>query len=295
MKGTRLHLDLFRVFYDLTQTKSFSRAAAQNYLTQSAVSQQVSFLERHLGRKLIDRGKGRFSLTETGEALLEGSRKILEAYQEVVDRVRHPGQLSGMIRAETVYSIGLYQLDISVKAFLQRYPKVNLHLEYNRSDRIYSDVIHGTCDLGIVAYPWHHPLLRIIPFKKEKLTVVCPPEDALASKGRVRFRALDHKNFVAFDRDIPTRKAIDDVLRRHKVFVNIVQEFDNIETLKRSVEAGSGISILPENTVAQEVKTKTLVCVPISGGTLWRPTGIICRKDRSLSRATKAFVGWLTK
>ena len=266
MKGSRLHLDLFKVFRDLADTKSFSNAAALNFLTQSAVSQQVSFLERHLGRKLIDRGKGRFALTDAGNTLLEGSRRVLAAYQDTAEAIRNPGAVCGSIKLETVYSIGLHGLARHVKTFMHRFPMVDLKVEYNRSDRIYASVLQGACDLGIVAYPAQHPLLRIRPFQREKLVVVGSPDDELVRKRRVRLAQLQGKDFVAFSRDIPTRTAIDGLLRRYKVLVNVVHEFDNIETIKRSVEIGGGVSILPDVTVAREVAAKT-----------WDPLESTCR------------------
>ena len=295
MKGSRLHLDLFKVFFDLAESRSFSKTAGRNYLTQGAVSQQISFLERHVGKKLVERRKGRFALTEEGEIFLEACRKILEAYQESLDKIRHPSELSGTVSVETTYSIGLHQLAPFVKTFMRRHDMVNLHVEYNRSDRIYSDVRQGLCHMGIVAYPGHHPLIRVIPFKKERLGFVCSPEHPLAAKKKVGFKDLERLKFIAFDRDMPTRKAVDGILRARRVFVNIVHEFDNIEIMKRSVEIGAGVSILPENTVYQEVKNKTLVYIPFSGCLLLRPTGIIFRQGRSLSRAAQEFIQWLSK
>ena len=295
MKGSRLHLDLFKVFYDLAQTKNFSKTAAQNYLTQSAVSQQMTFLERRLGKRLIERGRGKFALTEAGEAFLEACQKILEAYQEAVHKIQSPGEMAGTVRIETIYSIGLYELASHTKTFMQQYPQVDLHIEYRRSDRIHTDILHNACDLGVVAYPSQNPLILATPFKKEKLVVVCSPEDPLASHKRIRFADLQKKNFIAFDMVVPTRRAIDKILNRRRVFVNIVHEFDNIETIKRSVEVGAGVSILPENTVVQEVGSRALVSIPFSEGTFYRPLAIIRRRARRLSRTAQEFVRWLTK
>ncbi len=293
MKGSRLHLDLFKVFCDLARTRSFSRTAAQNYLTQSAVSQQLAFLERLFGRKLVDRGEGRFALTQAGTALLEGGSAILKTYQEILDKVRRPMNISGTIRVETVYSLGLYGLNLLEKTFIRRHPGVNLHIKFERSDQIYLDVVHEVCDLGIVACPWEHPLIRIIPFTAEKLAVICRPGDPVASGGKAGWRDLQRRDFIAFNRDIPTRKLIDGILRKHKTVVRVVQELDNIETLKRCVEAGRGISIIPENTASQEARRKSLAVRPLAGGPFYRPTGILCRKDRELPAAAKEFVHWL--
>ncbi len=245
MKGTRLTIDLFRIFRDLADTRSFSKTASQNFLTQSAVSQQLSFLERHFGKRFIDRGKGRFSLTEPGAHFLESCRKILSVYEETLDHIRDENEPTGAVTVQTVYSIGLHHLNLYVKTFMRRFPKVNLKVEYNRSDRIYTDILQGRCDLGIVAYPKEQPNLKILPFHKEKLVLICATEDPLSTKARVRLTLLKGHSFVAFNPSVPTRRAIDDVLRKHNITVNIVQEFDNIETLKRSVELGTGVSIVP--------------------------------------------------
>lgn len=296
MKRSRLHLDLFKVFHDLAQTESFSKTAARNYLTQSAVSQQVAFLERLLGKRLAERGKGKFHLTEEGEAFRDGCRKIMDAYQEAVDKIQHKaGEISGTLKIETIYSIGLHHLEVYVKSYMRQFPRVNLHLEYCRSDRIYTNVIERTCDLGIVAYPRDHPMIQVIPFKNEKLVFVSTPEDSAVSAKSLRLKDLEQRNFVAFERDIPTRKAIDNILVTHGVSVNIVHEFDNIETLKRSIEVGAGVSILPENTILQEVKNNTLISIPISDGPYYRPTGIIRRRGRNPSRAAREFLRRLSK
>lgn len=270
-------------------------AASRNHISKSAVSQQLSFLERHFGRKLVERGPGRFSLTEAGESLLEACRKIEDALQEAGDRINLPGELSGTVHIETVYSIGLHSLGPFVKSFMKKNPSVNLHVEYERADRIVAHVVQGSCDLGIVAHPAPHPLLRVIPFMKERLSVALSPSDPLASRRSLRLSDLHHKDFVAFEKDIPTRRAVDEALRERKVAVNIVQEFGNIETIKRAVETGMGAAILPENTLVGEVRGKSLVSVPVAGKPLWRPTGILLRKDRATPRAVRAFAGWLLR
>ena len=295
MKGSRLHFDLFRIFCDIAQTGSFSRAANRNHLTQSAVSQQLSFLERHFGRRLIDRGRGHLVLTEEGERFLKACRKMVEIYQETLAEIRGSGEISGTVKVETVYSIGLHSLDSYLKTFVKRHPKVDLQVEFSRADRIYSAVLNRDCDLGIVAYPGAHPRLSVVGFKRERMVLVCPPKDVLSSKKSIRWTDLAGRDFVAFYKDIPTGKAVGEILRRHNVSVRVVQELDNIETLKRAVEVGRGVSLLPADTVKEEMCSGTLVGIPPAGAPIYRPTGVIRRNDRNLSRAALAFVEWLGK
>ncbi len=123
---------------------------------------------------------------------------------------------------------------------------------------------------------------------------VCSPGDNLSHLKKISLKKMNNKDFIAFIKEIPTRDAIDKIFKKENVSINIKQEFDNIETLKRSIELGTGISILPKNTIQQEVKNNSLVAIPINGNQYFRTTGIITRKDRPLSRATEEVIHWIT-
>ena len=286
MKGSRLYIDIFKVFCDLAETKNFSRTAEKNHITQSAVSQQIAYLERYFGKKMIIRSKGKFALTPEGKIFLGGCKQIIKTYQHTMHQMQtENGEISQSVNIQSIYSIGFYHLPPLIKSFMKKYKKINLHIEYNRSDRIYSDVIHGLCDIGIVAYPWQHPLVDIKQGEKEKLTCVCALEYELSKRKKISLKDLNHRDFISFVREIPTRNAIDEILKDHNVKVNIVHEYDNVETLKSSLELGECISILPENTIQQELKNMELVSIPIKEGPFFRNTGIITRKCRQLSQA----------
>ena len=291
MKGSRLYIDIFKVFCDLAETKNFSRTAEKNHITQSAVSQQIAYLERYFGKKMIIRSKGKFALTPEGKIFLGGCKQIIKTYQHTMHQMQtENGEISQSVNIQSIYSIGFYHLPPLIKSFMKKYKKINLHIEYNRSDRIYSDVIHGLCDIGIVAYPWQHPLVDIKQGEKEKLTCVCALEYELSKRKKISLKDLNHRDFISFVREIPTRNAIDEILKDHNVKVNIVHEYDNVETLKSSLELGECISILPENTIQQELINMELVSIPIKEGPFFRNTGIITRKDRQLSQAIHTFI-----
>jgi DNA-binding transcriptional LysR family regulator len=145
-----------------------------------------------------------------------------------------------------------------------------------------------------VAFPLRRTNLTVIPWHEEKL-VVCAPDHRLACRRTVSLTRLGGEEFIAFDRDIPTRKTIDRILKAHKVAVNTVMEFDNIETLKRAVEVGSGLPIVPETTVANEVKNKLLAKLDFAEGRFTRTVGIVHRRGRVLSLAAREFVRLLAQ
>jgi DNA-binding transcriptional LysR family regulator len=119
---------------------------------------------------------------------------------------------------------------------------------------------------------------------------VCAPDHRLARRRTVSLQRLHGEPFIPFERDIPTRRTIDRILRTHGVRVNTVMEFDNIETIKRSVEVGSGLSILPETTVVNEVKNGLLARLDFAEVTFTRTVGVIHRRGRELSAAAREFV-----
>jgi LysR family transcriptional regulator, transcriptional activator of the cysJI operon len=286
-------LAALELFCRVVETGSFSRAAAACYLSQSAVSQRVRALERHYGRTLLERGRGRSVVepTEAGHALYEGAREILERAEALGTRLRElDGEVTGTIRLATVYSVGLHSLPPHLSRFIARYPQVNVHLEYARTNRIVEMLRARQIDLGIIAYPEADRDVEVIPFSQERMVCIVPPGHPLAAQDEIAWEALSGEPLVAFDRDIPTRRATDDLLAKHGVAVRIVSEFDNIETIKRVVENGGGLALVPDVTVRREQRDGTLVARPLAGPPVYRPTGIILRRGRLHPRAVACFV-----
>jgi DNA-binding transcriptional LysR family regulator len=106
---------------------------------------------------------------------------------------------------------------------------------------------------------------------------------------------LQGEKFVAFDRDLAVRKAIDRALRQHDVQIEVVMEFDNVETIKQAIGINAGISILPRPTVLNESGMRTLAVVPLALPGLVRPIGIIHRRGRRLTPVVARFVEQLQK
>jgi DNA-binding transcriptional LysR family regulator len=292
-----MHIETLKTFCDLIETGSFSKAAALNFVTQSAVSQQVKSLEERFETRLIERGRAAQGVTptEAGKIFYSECKEILERFRALEEQMRvKSAVIAGSIKVATVYSIGLHELPPYVKQFIKTHPQVKVHIEYSRTDRVYEACLNNTIDFGIVALPLRRPNLAVIPFRDDKLVIVCNPEHGLARRRRVSVKALAGEDFIAFERDIPTRKTIDRILKQHKVEVNYMMEFDNIETIKRSVEVGIGVSILPETAVANEVRNKQLVALDFTEGVFTRSIGIIHRKGKVFSAAAREFVKMLT-
>lgn len=289
--SARVQVQSFRVFCDLAETESFTKAAQINGITQSAVSQQVSSLERQLKTLLIERSKKKFRLTHEGLLLYESGKEIVQTYDTLISRLQEARDVvTGSIRVATIYSIGLHNLPPYMKKFLRAYPSVSVHIEYQRANQVYDDVLGNVVDLGLVAYPNRDPRLEVIPLREETLVLICHPQHPLTKSKSIQLSQLNGQKFIGFESDIPTRKAIDRIFREAGVEVKVVMEFDNIETVKRAVEIEAGLAIVPQGTVAQEIAKHTLVSIPFAEPFPSRPLAVIHRRSKVLSPALKRFI-----
>jgi DNA-binding transcriptional LysR family regulator len=289
-----MQIESLKVFCDLAETESFTKAAQINQVTQSAVSQQISSLERLFKSLLIERSKKRFRLTREGEVLYEYSKQVIHTYDALRRKLQEiKDVISGTIRVATIYSVGLHDLPPYIKKFLKSYPTVNVHVEYRRANQVYEDVIGNVVDLGLVAYPARDNKLEIVPLRKDPLVLICHPQHALAKSKNIQIKALSGQKFIGFEPDIPTRKALDRILKDHTVQVQHVMEFDNIETVKRAVEIDAGVAIVPRGTVLQEISKQTLAQVALDDGEFYRPLAAIYKKNKVLSPAMKEFLATL--
>jgi DNA-binding transcriptional LysR family regulator len=275
----------------LVETKSFSKSAKLNNLTQSAVSQQARAMERHFKVLLIDRSQKQFQLTREGQRVYESAKEMLHTYEMLLSELQEMKKvISGTIRISTIYSIGLHELPPYIKRFLHDYPSVNVRVEYRRSNLVYEDILHNSVDFGLVAFPVKVRQVEMVPFHNDRLVLITHPEHSLAKKGEVSVADLAGQRFIGFDPDIPTRKAIDQIFRENRLELDPVMEFDNIETVKRAVEIDHGIAIVPQATVVQEAKQGTLAVLQFSGREFTRPLAILHRKGRVLTPAMRKFV-----
>jgi DNA-binding transcriptional LysR family regulator len=289
-----MQIESLKVFCDLAETESFTKAAQINMVTQSAVSQQISALERTFKSLLIERSKKKFRLTREGQVLYDYSKQIIQTYESLDSKLQELKDIiSGTIRVATIYSIGLHDLPPYIKKFMRSYPTVNIHVEYRRANQVYDDVLSNVVDLGLVAYPVKDSKLEIIPLRKEPLVLICHPQHPFTKQKAIKLKSLAGQKVIGFEPDIPTRKALDKILKEYGVEVKHVMEFDNVETVKRAVEIDAGISIVPQGTVTQEINKQTLAAITIEDGEFYRPLAAIYKKNKVLSPAMKQFLSIL--
>ncbi|MFQ3225075.1 MAG: DNA-binding transcriptional LysR family regulator [Lentimonas sp.] len=290
-----MHIENFKIFSDLVESESFSRAAKLNGITQSAVSQQLRAMEKHFNILIVDRSQKQFRLTREGQKLFESAKEMLYLYDKLNSELQEMKKvISGTIHISTVYSIGLHELPPYVKVFLAKFPEVNIRVEYRRANMVYEDILTNSIDLGLIAYPQKHKQLEVLPFHDDVLVLVVSPEHPLAKRKSIDIQEVEGQKFIGFEPDIPTRKATDIIFKEANMEIEPVMEFDNVETVKRAVEINAGIAILPQTTVVREEAQGLLKVLKFKNKTYKRPLALIHRKGRVLTPAIKKLIDLLT-
>lgn len=290
-----MNIESFKVFCDLCDTGSFSRAAEASGITQSAVSQQIRTVEKNFGVPLVDRNSNFFALTPEGHVYREACRDIVARFESLGSSFRIArGALDGELRLASVISIALHNLPPVLKQFRKTHPGVEITVDYRKAEEIYAAVEDGRADLGLVAYPKARPGLRAITCWQEKLVLAMPPGHQLCGKRPANLNQLQGQRVVGLAAGIPTRQHVDKILRTEGVKVHYIAELDNFETVKAAVAAEQAVAIVPESSVYQELRQGTLSIRPIAANRMWRPMGAITHRPLPAKAALLEFLSLLT-
>jgi DNA-binding transcriptional LysR family regulator len=280
-----------KLFKDITQTKSLSKAAALNGMSQSAVSQFLRELERRLGAPLLDRSTRPLSLTRAGRLYADLCKDILRLEDEFRSSIGAlTGRVEGEVRVASIYSIGLSEMTHLKEEFTRRYPDAKLQVEYLRPQKIYAALLEDKADLGLISYPEATKGLAVIPWREEEMAVAVSPSHPLAQTNILVPSDLEGHDFIGFDEDLTIRREIDRFFREQGVEIRMALQFDNIQSIKEAVALGSGVSILPARTFQTEIEQGRLIAVPLLAPELRRPVGIVHKKKKQFNQATQAFL-----
>jgi DNA-binding transcriptional LysR family regulator len=286
-----MHLRFVEIFCEVAQRRSFSKGAKVHDVSQSSASQAVGHLERRLGTRLLDRSKRPLELTPAGQVYFDGCRELLERFRAVEDRVQAiADRVAGPVRIAAIYSVGLMQMEEFVQRFEELYPDTRLRLEYLHPDKVYQQVLDDEADLGLVSYPRHGGEIESLDWQEQPMVLVVPPSHRLAGRKSVEMEELEGEDYVGFTSELTIRRDVDRQLKRSRVTVHMVHEFDNIETIKRAIEIGSGIALLPGPTVRQEISAGSLIALELSDVELVRPLGIVHKRNKQLTTAVRKFI-----
>jgi DNA-binding transcriptional LysR family regulator len=281
------------LFRDIAHSRSVSRGAQMNGVSQSAASQYLHEIEQHLGVVLLDRSTRPLVVTTAGKLYLDLCRDVLRLNQEfeaTLDRLKN--DVEGTVRVASIYSVGLSELSQLEHEYLRRFPDARLEVEYLRPEKVLESVLAGRADLGLLSYPEPSRELMVLAWREEEMVVAVSPYHALAAQPAITPQDLQGLDFIGFDDDLPISRDVDRFLREHHVTVNITLHFDNLQMIKEAVAHGAGVSILPARILEAEVAQGRLARVPLTEP-LFRPVGIVHRKRKRFHRAAQAFLDLL--
>jgi len=289
-----INLNHLHYFYEVARHGSFTRAARELLVSQSALSVQIRALENALGSRLFDRRSGGVVLTDSGQrAFAVAERVFADVDQLIADFRQSDRQLAGAVSVGTVNSIGIYILPEILTAYRAKYPDVRIHIDFRESERVMDQLIQGKTDLAVVPWERSYPDLNALPLTGQKLFIVAPAEHPLAGADTIKPRDLEAHAFVGYHEGMHTRAMIDALFKRMAITVQYVVESTNAATIKHMVMAGMGLGFLPEAAVASEIRRGQLVRLDVPPLMMTQDVTLYLRKNRTLPRAAVGFVEFL--
>ena len=289
-----MQLEALKMFCDLVNLRSFSKTAESNSISQPTVSRLIHQLEVDLGGRLIDRSKRPLQLTAIGKTYYEGCKRLLEQYAELEASIRrdHVG-MPITVRVAAIYSVGLWDMGRYITRFDEEHPHAKVRIDYLHPNHVYERLLDGTADLGLVSFPRKGKEFTVLPWREEEMVLVCSPGHPLAGRETLAPQSLQGEKFVAFEPGLSIRREVDRFLKEQGVTVDVVLEFDNIENIKKGIEAGGGLALLPEPMIRKEREAGTLLAARLEGCRLVRPLAIVHRRQSRPGSATQHFIEML--
>lgn len=292
-----LDLRQLEILRAIAETGSFTRAGARLHVSQSAVSRQILLLEEELNERLFIRLGQRVQITPTGESILQLSHRLFADIREtcgtIMDRQK---ALTGTIDLAGGMTVCLYLFPRLLKEFRRHHPEVEVKITTGGMSRILRRIRTGRSDLALLTLPIEEPGLTTVPVLREELLLIMPPGHRLLDlKHPLAPSALVAEEFIVFERGSNTRRAIDDFFVREQIKPRVVAETENAEIMKAMVASGLGISIVPFQAVANEIRTGALSVARIQGRQLVRETGWVYRTSERLPRVVQEMMATLTQ
>ncbi len=282
--------DQLTSFLEVAKLQSFSRAAEKIYRTQPAISAQVRLLEQECGEKLFDRSGKKVLLTPAGEILQRYAQRIIDLNKEALQAIAELNQTArGKLHIGANEATCLYVLPKTFARFKELYPLVQISIYRNFSHKIMQKVQEGAVELGIVTLPQNANNMEVIPLFRDEMQVVVPANHPLAKNRSVTVGEV--ANFpLILPKTGHTRVVLDRLLRDYRAHLRISMELASVETIKKFVGAGLGISFISRAYAQPEVAAGLVKLIPLEGLKLNRELGLIYRRDRYLSLPAKVFI-----
>jgi len=269
----------------IAETGSFTAAGEKLHVSQSAISRQILLLEDELGEPVFHRIGRRIRITPAGESLLQLSNRVFQDLEETVSAISDKQEsLRGTMRLVGGMTVCLYVFPALLAEVRRVHPFLDLKITVGSAERCIAMLRSGVGDLGLITLPVEATDLVSVPVLQEELLLITYPTHPLARKKSVTPSDLNRESFILFETGSITRRIVDQFFMHERIEPQIVMETENVEIIKAMVRHGLGISIIPWQAAAADVKTQELFCTRIAGQSLQRETGWIYPKMSRLPR-----------
>lgn len=285
-----MDINQLEVLVAVAREKSFSRAAEVLDRTQPAVSQAIRRLEQEIGEKLFDRSSKDGTLTYAGEVLLDYARQMLNLRYSAQNALRemrglHTGKVTISANEHTVFCL----LPV-IGEFRKQHPLIKIEVQRGVASRIPKEITAREVELGVISFKPSDESLKSVPILTDELMLIVAPSHPLAAKSTVTVKELGQETFVAHNAVSPYRHKVIETFEKNRTMLNISVELPSLEAIKRLVESGVGVALVPKLTAAVEITTGRLVGISVPEMKLERKLNIIYRKNSVLSHAAQEFL-----
>lgn len=285
-----MDFDQLETFLEVARHSSFSRAGEKRFRTQPAISSQIRALEEEVGSRLFDRSGGKVALTASGKVFQKYAEGVLEARKNLITTL---AEMERVPRGEIVIGANeatcLHILPEVFAEFKKQYPNVGVQITRLERAKILGSVNDNAVDFGVVSIPVDDKRLTVVNIHCDELVMITPPGHALS-----RMKEITVKDLARFPLLLPkvgrTRTAIENLFHDRQLKPKVAMELDSSELLKRFVAAEVGIGFIARSNVIEDVKAGALAAIPLADAMIRRDLALVYRKDKSLSRAARAFI-----
>jgi DNA-binding transcriptional LysR family regulator len=285
-----MDINQLEVLVTVAREKSFSRAAEVLDRTQPAVSQAIRRLEMEVDEKLFDRSSKDGTLTSAGETLLDYARQMLNLRHSATMALRemrnlHSGKVTISANEHTVF----YLLPV-IEAFRRQHPMIKIEVQRGVASRIPNQITAREVELGVISFKPNDNSLRSVSVMTDELLLIVSPKHPLAGRSSVSVVDLADETFIAHNAPSPYRQRVIETFAKYDTRLNISVELPSLEAIKRLVETGIGIALVPKLSAKVEIELGQLHGLSVREMKLERKLNIVYRKNSVLSHAAEEFL-----
>jgi LysR family transcriptional activator of glutamate synthase operon len=289
-----MELSQLKTFRLVAEILNFTRASERLHMTQSAVSHQIKALESELGEPLFIRAKRGVKLSRAGKIALAYVERILDEVENLRESVSgQKSKLKGRVRAAAATQAFVYLFDPLFEAFMRTHTGIEVSYRTTVStEQTIADILNGVADVGFASLPIYSPNLQVTELFEDELVLVVGRKHELANKRKIPVEDIEHERLILFERGASVRRATDNFFKQVEIKPDVAMESNDTYFIKRMVEKGMGISLMPNWTVRDELKAGKLAKLKIDGHKLRRTVAMVSL-GRFQPSATRAFVNFI--